>query len=210
MISTASAIRDSTSSRSTSSTSTSCPSILTTTGLPVLASIFGATTFGAGGAMSSSSTFLSIRNGEPSPALRNFSVATGTVTASARASSTKSLSVFFGMRLMDVTPRDSSSASTSFWRVAIVFASTMACTSFAVRSFLSSIFFGTTFLAGAFFAGAFLATTFFAGAFFTGFFFAALFFATAFFLPLFLSALNTATIVLLFFLFEAEEAMAIL
>jgi hypothetical protein len=29
-------------------------------------------------------------------------------------------------------------------------------------------------------------------------------------LPLFLSALDTATIVLLFFLFEAEEAMAIL
>ena len=118
IISTASAINDSTSSSSTSSSSTSSPSIFTTVGLPVFASIFaaaGASTFGAGGgAISASSTFLSIRNGEPSPALRNFSVRTGTSAASARASSTKSLSTFFGMRLMDVTPRDSSSASTSF------------------------------------------------------------------------------------------------
>ncbi|CAB4649283.1 unannotated protein [freshwater metagenome] len=129
--------------------------------------------------------------------------------ASARASSTKSLSAFFGMRPRDVTPRVSSSAKTSFWRETAAFASAIICTSLASRTFFSSTFagafFATTFLAGAFFTGAFLATTFFAGAFFATAFFAGAFLAGAFFavafFALFLSALNTATIVLWFLIY---------
>ncbi|CAB4544928.1 unannotated protein [freshwater metagenome] len=138
--------------------------------------------------------------------------------ANARASSTKSLFSFLGMRLIDVTPRFSSSAKTSCWRITAFLASTIACTSFAVKSFFIAIFTGAAFLTTAFLTGAaFLATAFFTGAdffaaafltgalFLTGaaffaaaFFTGAAFFTTAFLITLFLSALNTATIVLWF------------
>ena len=199
-ISSTSATRVSTSSSSTSSSSTSSPSILVTTFLPTATG----TSFGL---IRSHSAFFKIRLGLPSPFLRSTSVSSGTEIARARASSTKSLSAFFGIRPRDVTPRDSSSVRISFWRETAAFASDKSCTSLASRTFLSSIlagaFFATTFFAGAFLAGAFLATTFLAGAFFAtaflaGAFLAGAFFATAFF-ALFLSALNTATIVLWFF-----------
>jgi len=55
-----------------------------------------------------------MRYGEPRPAFFNFSVAFGTETSKAFASSTNSLSAFLGIRFNEVTPRDSSSASTLF------------------------------------------------------------------------------------------------
>ena len=85
-------------------------------------------------------------------------------------------------------PRDSASASNSFKRIDAFLASTIICTSFAVRSVFSGIF-----------TGAFLATfaglaTFLAADFLTGAFFATAFFTTAFFaVLLFLSARVTAT-----------------
>ena len=203
-ISRTSATRVSTSSNSTSSSSTSSPSILVTTFFPSVV-VFAATTGTSLGLIRSHSAFFKIRLGLPSPFLRSPSVSAGTVMASARASSTKSLSAFFGMRPRDVTPRDSSSARTSFWRKTAAFASEMSCTSLASRTFFNSIlagaFFVATFFAGAFLTAAFFATTFLAGAFFAGFAgfagFAEDFLATVFF-ALFLSALNTATIVLWF------------
>ena len=127
MISTTSLIKVSTSSNSTSSSSTSSPSILVTTVFPVLASIvwevdLTGSTFGA---INSYSDFFKIREGEPSPALRSFSIINGTCAASERASSTKSLSTFFGILLMDVIPRNSSSAKTSLWRSTAFFVSTI-------------------------------------------------------------------------------------
>ena len=200
--------------------------MLTIAGLLGLTSAFTATGFGA---IKSYSAFFNVRLGDPSPALRSFSIMIGSSSARARASSTKSLSAFLGIRLMEVTPRELSSASTSLFRWTAFLASTIACTSFAVKSFFNSIFAGLTaaltgaaFFATAFFAGAaFFATAFFAGAAFfataflttaffaTAFFAGAAFFATVFLVTLFLSALNTATIVLWFYQ-RCAEAMAIL
>ncbi len=66
------------------------------------------------GLIRSHSAFFKIRLGDPSPFLRSVSIICGTAIASARASSTKSLSAFFGIRPRVVTPRDSSSVRTSF------------------------------------------------------------------------------------------------
>ena len=151
--------------------------------------------------------------GVPRPLLRSFSIMIGTSRVSERASSTKSLSAFFGIRLINVTPRFSSSVRTSCWRSTAFLASTIACTSFAFKTFFSTTFggfaafltgaafFATAFLIEGFFANAFLATVFLAGfAFFaTNFFTGAVFLAAVFFVTLFLSTLNTATIILWFY-----------
>ena len=120
--STASAINVSTSSSSTSSSSTSSPSMLTMADLPALPAT-GATGFVSTNAYSA---FFKIREGLPSPALWSFSVITGISMANARASSTKSLSAFLGIRLIDVTPRLSSSAKISALRVTACLASMIA------------------------------------------------------------------------------------
>ena len=88
------------------------------------------------------------------------------------------------MRLIEVIPRDSASAISSFNLIVAFFASTIIWTSFATKSFLSGIF-----------TGAFLATTFFASAFFASAFFATAFLGTllaVFFETLFLATLFTA------------------
>ena len=62
------------------------------------------------------------------------------------------------MRLIFVTPRDESSASTSFWRVIDSLTLRICATSFASSTCLTSIFTGAAFFAGTFFATAFFAT----------------------------------------------------
>ena len=108
-------------------------------------------------------------------------------------------------------PLVASVAMISFWRTTRFFKSTSCCTSFAVRSFLSSTLTGLLALIGlvgfaaTFFAGAFFATAFLVGAFFATAFFATAFLVTVLPFALFLSALNTATIVLLVFLRTARS-----
>ena len=120
-----------------------------------------------------------MRYGDPKPAFFNFSVTLGTEISKAFASSTSSLSAFFGMRFKDVTPRDSNSARTCFCRSTKSRASKICLTSAAVSSFLSGTFTsaflaaafltGLTGLTGAFFAADFLVDlAALAGAFFLG------------------------------------------
>ena len=195
IISFTSSTRDSRSSSSTSSSSTSSPSILSTAVFPSFPGLAAAevaveVAAGAagGGAIRASSVFLSMRYGDPRPSFLSFSPILGTSTFRIRISSTRSLSTFFGILFIEVIPRDSASASNCFNLIDAFFASTIICTSFAVRSVFSGIF-----------TAAFLTTfagleIFFAAAFLTGAFFATGFLATAFFaVLLFLSARVTAT-----------------